>query len=228
MCLCHDGRRSSAGAAGSADAGTCSRSASPSVSAGPCVRPERLVFYCRTTSASTAPCTSRRMCCPTHCASYCAPCQPHLRAFSGWIRCVRPLSGGLLRGASSSKQWRQGGRVCTSDCTASLDWPHPIGWVPSCHLLGSYPARLSRRSTRTSGRSSRSCDRSRSWHARFSQGRWKTDRGIGLGVGRRLRLGKESAVVSSRDEFKSVMGEKIAPHKIKGQTEIRLQGREGL
>ena len=26
---------------------------------------ERLVFYCRRTSASTAPCTSRRMCCPT-------------------------------------------------------------------------------------------------------------------------------------------------------------------
>ena len=46
---------------------------------------ERLVFYCRTTSASTAPCTSRRTCCPTHCASYCAPCQPLLRAFSGWI-----------------------------------------------------------------------------------------------------------------------------------------------
>ena len=50
---------------------------------------ERLVFYCRTTSASnrttsasTAPCTSRRMCYPTHCASYCAPCQPLLRACS--------------------------------------------------------------------------------------------------------------------------------------------------
>ena len=40
---------------------------------------ERLVCYCRTTSASTAPCTSRRTCCPTHCASYCAPCQPLLR-----------------------------------------------------------------------------------------------------------------------------------------------------
>ena len=31
-----------------------------------------LVFSCRTTSASTAPCTPRRMCCLTHCASYCA------------------------------------------------------------------------------------------------------------------------------------------------------------
>jgi len=61
---------------------------------------ERLVFHCRTTSASTAPCTSRRMCCPTHCASYCAPCQPLLRAFSGWIRSPPPdrFSAGV-RGA---------------------------------------------------------------------------------------------------------------------------------
>ena len=36
--------------------------------------------------ASTAPCTSRRMRCPTHCASYGAPCQPLLQAFSGWIQ----------------------------------------------------------------------------------------------------------------------------------------------
>ena len=46
----------------------------------------RLVSYCRTTSASTAPCTSRRMCCPTHCASYCAPCQSLLQAISKWSR----------------------------------------------------------------------------------------------------------------------------------------------
>ena len=26
------------------------------------------------------------MCCPTRCAGYCAPCQPLLRAFSGWIQ----------------------------------------------------------------------------------------------------------------------------------------------
>ena len=31
-----------------------------------------------------------RMCGPTHCASYCAPCQPLLRAFSGWIRSPPP------------------------------------------------------------------------------------------------------------------------------------------
>jgi len=41
---------------------------------------ERLVFYCRTTSTRTAPCTCRWMCVPTHCASHCAPCQPLLRA----------------------------------------------------------------------------------------------------------------------------------------------------
>jgi hypothetical protein len=51
---------------------------------------ERSVFHCRTTSASTAPCTSRRMCCPAHCASYCVPCQPLLPAFSGWIRSPPP------------------------------------------------------------------------------------------------------------------------------------------
>ena len=51
---------------------------------------ERLVFHCRTTSASAAPCTSRRMSCLTHCASYGAPCQPLLREFSGWIRSEPP------------------------------------------------------------------------------------------------------------------------------------------
>jgi len=29
--------------------------------------------------ANTPPCTPRRTCCPMHCASYCAPCQPRLR-----------------------------------------------------------------------------------------------------------------------------------------------------
>jgi hypothetical protein len=41
-------------------------------------------------SASTAPCTSSRMCCPAHCASYCALCQALLRSFSGWIRSPPP------------------------------------------------------------------------------------------------------------------------------------------
>ena len=31
---------------------------------------ERLVFYYRRTSADTAPCTSRKMCCPIYCARY--------------------------------------------------------------------------------------------------------------------------------------------------------------
>ena len=42
-----------------------------------------MVLYCQTTSASTAPCTSRRMCCPAHCAIYCAPYQPLFRDFFG-------------------------------------------------------------------------------------------------------------------------------------------------
>ena len=51
------------------------------------VNPTREIgIFCRTASASTAPCTSRRMCCPTYCASNCAPCRSLLRAFSGWIR----------------------------------------------------------------------------------------------------------------------------------------------
>ena len=47
-------------------------------------------FYCQTTSTSTAPCASRRFCCPSHCSSHCAPCQPPLRAFSGSIRFPPP------------------------------------------------------------------------------------------------------------------------------------------
>ena len=53
---------------------------------------ERMVSYCRPTSASTAPCTPRRMCCPMHCASYCAPRKPLLRAYSGWIRSPPPTA----------------------------------------------------------------------------------------------------------------------------------------
>ena len=39
---------------------------------------QRLVFCCRTTSASTAPCASRRMCCPAHRVNNCAQCEPLL------------------------------------------------------------------------------------------------------------------------------------------------------
>ena len=55
-------------------------------------------FCCRTTSTSTAPCTSRRMSCPTHCASYCAPCQLLLRALAAppvWVVRVREDDGEL-------------------------------------------------------------------------------------------------------------------------------------
>jgi len=42
------------------------------------VQQQSLVSHCRTTSASTAPCTSKRMCCPARCASNYASCQPLL------------------------------------------------------------------------------------------------------------------------------------------------------
>ena len=61
---------------------------------------KRLVSHCRTTSARSAPCTSRRVCCLTYCASYCAPCQPLLRAFSGWIRSP-PLTQNFFFSSSS-------------------------------------------------------------------------------------------------------------------------------
>ena len=43
---------------------------------------ERLVIYCQTTSVSAAH--------ATHCATYCTPCRPLIRAFSGWIRTPPP------------------------------------------------------------------------------------------------------------------------------------------
>ena len=45
-------------------------------------RIERLVFHCQTTSVSVAH--------ATHCASYCTPCRPLTRAFSGWNRILPP------------------------------------------------------------------------------------------------------------------------------------------
>jgi len=46
--------------------------------------PERLVIYCQTTSVSAAH--------ATHCATYCTPCRPLLRAFSGWIQTPPPTN----------------------------------------------------------------------------------------------------------------------------------------
>ena len=45
---------------------------------------KRLVIYCQTTSVSTAH--------ATHCATYCTPNQPLMRAFSGSIRTPPPAS----------------------------------------------------------------------------------------------------------------------------------------
>ena len=64
---------------------------------------QTLILYCRTTSASTVPCTSRRTCCPTHGASYCALCQPPLRAFSRWIRSPPRVSHSVLGSRLASK-----------------------------------------------------------------------------------------------------------------------------
>ena len=43
---------------------------------------ERLVIYCQTTGVSAAH--------ATHCATYCTPCRPLIRAFSGWIQTPPP------------------------------------------------------------------------------------------------------------------------------------------
>ena len=65
---------------------------------------ERTVSFCRPTSASAAPCTSRRMCCPMHCASYCASCPLLLRAFSGFIRSPPPTATVMIKsGAVNAK-----------------------------------------------------------------------------------------------------------------------------
>ena len=51
-------------------------------------RVERLVIYCQTTGVSAAH--------ATHCATYCTPCRPLIRAFSGWIRTPPPTGFGYL------------------------------------------------------------------------------------------------------------------------------------
>ena len=66
-----------------------------------------MVFYCRTISASTVSCTSRRMCCFTHCAVYCVLCQPLLRAFSGWIQSPHPTAARWT--------WREGHIRCRAN-----------------------------------------------------------------------------------------------------------------
>ena len=56
----------------------------------------------RTTSASTAPCTSRRACCPTHCAGDCAPCQQFSDGFNLHLLQPGVNSTGYMLGSSSA------------------------------------------------------------------------------------------------------------------------------
>ena len=46
-----------------------------------------MVIYCQTTGVSAAH--------ATHCATYCTPCRPLIREFSGWIRTPPPTSRGV-------------------------------------------------------------------------------------------------------------------------------------
>ena len=52
-----------------------------------------MVIYCQTTGASAAH--------ATHCATYCTPCRPLIRAFSGWIRTPPPTEQGNLTAAQT-------------------------------------------------------------------------------------------------------------------------------
>ena len=70
---------------------------------------QRLVIHYRTTSASAAPGASRRMCCPTHCASSCAPCQPLLRESSGRFQSrPSPACENRIRALRSTNVHRRG------------------------------------------------------------------------------------------------------------------------
>jgi len=80
------------------------------------------IFCCRKTGASTAPCTSRWTCCPTHCASYCAPCQPLLRAFSGTSAMSHPEPVNSLK---------SGTHTPLPDCSHIIEGGHGVGQFPS-------------------------------------------------------------------------------------------------
>ena len=58
---------------------------------------ERLVIYCQTTGVSAAH--------ATHCATFCTPCRPLIRAFSGWIRTPPSrMRASRLTGLSASQR----------------------------------------------------------------------------------------------------------------------------
>ena len=71
---------------------------------------ERLVIYCQTTGVSAAH--------ATHCATYCTPCRPLKRAFSGWIRTPPPtpeeeyLSPGQILDALARDGSKQKSNLC--------------------------------------------------------------------------------------------------------------------
>ena len=126
------GRRGDGGRGGAAQGAGDAAGAGGSTGCEPIPRSE-IGIYCRTTSASTAPCTSRRICCPTHCASQCAPCQPLLRAFFGWIRFAEAMAAEKERLRAPEVQrelgahqvlrpyyWRAHCQTCNcQSCTAS-------------------------------------------------------------------------------------------------------------
>ena len=69
--------------------------AAPRAPAPPCATVSEIGILLPSNQRKTAPCTSRRMCCPAHCASYCAPCQTLLRSFSGLNRSPPPTCDGI-------------------------------------------------------------------------------------------------------------------------------------
>jgi len=78
---------------------------------GPCVGQVALppvpvvhTTLCRTTSASTASCPSRWMCCLTHCASYSAPCQPLCSPQHQTLTPASPSSSGGAPARASGAQ----------------------------------------------------------------------------------------------------------------------------
>jgi hypothetical protein len=89
--------------------GVCSRRTTPALSW--CA--ERLVIYCQTTSVSAAH--------ATHCATYCTPCRPLIRAFSGWmcrlVYCPHPKCGQALEKPDESEE------------------NYPLATCPSCEKI---------------------------------------------------------------------------------------------
>ena len=92
-----------------------------------CTFVERLVIYCRRTSASAAH--------ATHCATFCTPCQPPLRAFSGWIRSPPP-SPSPLTYETVHTSYHHGPQIPPPTLP-----PHPgLPWLERTHYIAPYIA----------------------------------------------------------------------------------------